>query len=57
MPKQKFDTRDTIRGLDPVIKKKARQDAIAKGITLGVWLNQAIANKLKLWDKSRKGIR
>ena len=37
----------SIRGLDKKLYVKARVQAIKQGITIGAWLNQAIALKLK----------
>jgi len=37
----------SIRGLDPELVKQARIEALKQGVSLGKWLNEAIAIKLE----------
>ena len=42
-----------IRGIDQELWNQARADAFKRGITIGDWLNEAIAEKLKKQPKAK----
>ncbi len=44
----------TIRGIDLELYQKARMAALKMGVTIGAWLNKAIAEKLKREERKRK---